>query len=220
MRVPAAESSPVVDGAVGAPPRAGLVLTALILGAAVANLNLAVANVALPSIGKAFDSSQTTLNLIAVGYSLGLAASVLYLGAIGDRYGRKLMLILGIALSIPACLLAAYAPNDTVLFVARIFGGVSAGMAYPTTLALIAALWSGPGRTKTIALWSALGGAISSLGPLIVGLPARALLVGLGLPGDPAAGGRRAGDGRGCSCRPTSTRRPSRSTTSAASCRC
>ena len=73
-----------------APPRAGLVLLALILGAAVANLNLAVANVALPDIGKAFDASQTSLNLIAVGYSLGLAASVLYLGAVGDRYGRKL----------------------------------------------------------------------------------------------------------------------------------
>jgi EmrB/QacA subfamily drug resistance transporter len=151
------------------PPRAALVLVALILAAAVANLNLAVANVALPSIGKAFDSSQTSLNLIAVGYSLGLAASVLYLGAIGDRYGRKLMLILGVALSMPACVLAAYAPNDDVLIIARIFGGVSAGMAYPTTLALIAALWSGAGRTRTIALWSATGGAIASLGPLISG---------------------------------------------------
>src|SRR6476661_7913668 len=101
--------------AVGAPGRAGLVLVALILAAAVANLNLAVANVALPSIGQAFDSSQTTLNLIAVGYSLGLAASVPYLGAVGDRYGRKLLLLLGVAMSIPACLLAAYAPNDEVL---------------------------------------------------------------------------------------------------------
>ena len=42
-------------------------------------------------------------------------------------------------------------------------------MAYPTTLALIAALWTGPGRTKSIALWSALGGAIASLGPLVAG---------------------------------------------------
>ena len=78
-----------------APARHGVVLISLILVAAVANLNLAVANVALPDIGKAFDSSQTALDLIAVGYSLGLAASVLYLGALGDRYGRKLMLILG-----------------------------------------------------------------------------------------------------------------------------
>jgi MFS transporter, DHA2 family, multidrug resistance protein len=78
-----------------APPRAGLVLMSLILVAAVANQNLAVANVALPDIGIAFDASHTELNLVAVGYSLGLAASVLYLGAVGDRYGRKLMLVLG-----------------------------------------------------------------------------------------------------------------------------
>jgi DHA2 family multidrug resistance protein-like MFS transporter len=65
--------------------------------------------------------------------------------------------------------LAAFAPSDVVLFIARVIGGLSAGMAYPTTLALIAALWSGPGRTKAIALWSALGGAIASLGPLVSG---------------------------------------------------
>jgi MFS transporter, DHA2 family, multidrug resistance protein len=65
-----------------APARAGVVLVTLILVAAVANLNLSVANVALPSIGEAFDSGQVMLNLIAVGYSLGLAASVLYLGAL------------------------------------------------------------------------------------------------------------------------------------------
>jgi DHA2 family multidrug resistance protein-like MFS transporter len=151
------------------PARAGLVLVSLILVAAVANLNLSVANVALPSIGQAFDSSQVTLNLIAVGYSLGLAASVLYLGALGDRYGRKLMLVLGTGLAVPMSLLAAYAPSDEVLFVARVGGGLAAGMAYPTTLALITALWSGPSRTKSIALWSALGGAIAALGPLVSG---------------------------------------------------
>src|SRR3954454_17103714 len=157
------------EGSAVAPARAGLALAALIIVAGVANLNLSVANVALPDIGKHFDSSQTTLDLIAVGYSLGLACSVLWLGALGDRYGRKLMLILGTALAIPMSLLAAYAPNDIVLFAARVGGGIAAGMAYPTTLAFIAALWAGPGRTKSIALWSALGGAIASLGPLLSG---------------------------------------------------
>jgi MFS transporter, DHA2 family, multidrug resistance protein len=151
------------------PKRAGLVLSALILVAAVANLNLAVANVALPDIGKAFDAGQTTLNLVAVGYSLGLATSVLYLGALGDRYGRKMMLILGMGLTIPASLLAGFAPSVGVLFFARLLGGVAAGMAFPTTLALITALWSGADRTRAIALWSAIGGAIASLGPLLSG---------------------------------------------------
>jgi EmrB/QacA subfamily drug resistance transporter len=151
------------------PKRAGLVLSALILVAAVANLNLAVANVALPDIGKAFNAGQTTLNLVAVGYSLGLATSVLYLGALGDRYGRKRMLLLGMGLTIPASLLAGFAPSIGVLFVARLLGGVAAGMAFPTTLALITALWSGNDRTRSIALWSAIGGAIASLGPLLSG---------------------------------------------------
>src|SRR3954467_10338494 len=92
---------PAGIGSAGAPARAPLVLGTLILVSGVANLNLSVANVALPSIGDAFDSSQTMLNLIAVGYSLGLAGSVLYLGAVGDRYGRKLLMMLGTLLSLP-----------------------------------------------------------------------------------------------------------------------
>ena len=153
-----------------APKRAAFVLGSLIAVAAVANLGLAVANVALPSIGEHFDASQTELNLVAVGYSLGLAASVLYFGAVGDRYGRKLLLIIGMVVTVPADCLAAWAPTIEVLFGARVLGGLAAGMAYPTTLALIAALWSGPARTRSIALWAATGGAISALGPLCSGI--------------------------------------------------
>src|SRR5256885_2241588 len=162
------QASPAAPGT--APKRAGLVLAALIAVAAVANLGLAVANVALPAIGREFDASQTALNLVAVGYSLGLAASVLYFGAVGDRYGRKLLLILGMVVTVPADCLAAWAPNIDVLFGARVLGGLAAGMAYPTTLALIAALWSGPARTRAIALWAATGGAIAALGPLCSGI--------------------------------------------------
>ncbi len=68
-------------------------------------------------------------------------------------------------------------------------------MAFPTTLALITALWSGPARTKSIALWSALGGGDLRARPARRGRAARALLVGLGVPDHAAAGRRRAGDG-------------------------
>ncbi len=166
---PPANIVPPVAGTSGAPDRQGLVLTALILVAAVANLNLTVANTALPDIGRAFNAGQTALDVVAVGFSLGLAASVLYLGALGDRYGRKLMLVLGTALSIPASILAASASSVGVLAGARIFGGLAAGMAFPTTLALITALWSGPGRTRSIALWSGIGASMSAVGPLLSG---------------------------------------------------
>jgi len=153
----------------GSPKHAPLVLATLIGVASVANLNLAVANVALPNIGIAFHASQTQLNLVSVGFSLGLAGTVLYLGALGDRYGRKMMLLLGMALTIPAALLAAFASSIEVLFVARFAGGVAAGMAYPTTLALITALWTGQPRTRAIALWSATGGAMMALASLLAG---------------------------------------------------
>ncbi|HEY6934381.1 MAG TPA: MFS transporter, partial [Marmoricola sp.] len=153
-----------------APPHQGLVLGTLVLVAAVANLPLAVANVALPSIGLHFNASQTELNLAAIAYSLGLACSVLWLGALGDRYGRKQTLLIGVALSAPACLVMAWAPSMAVLIGARFVGGVAAGAAYPTTLSLITALWSGQARTRSIALWSATGGAVAALGPLLAGL--------------------------------------------------
>jgi DHA2 family multidrug resistance protein-like MFS transporter len=146
------------------------VLASLIAVAAVANLGLAVANVALPAIGKHFDASQTALNLVAIAYSLGLACSVLYFGAVGDRYGRKGILIAGMVLTVPADIVAALSPSIGVLVGARFVGGLAAGMAYPTTLALITALWSGPARTRSIALWAATGGGITSLAPLLSGL--------------------------------------------------
>jgi MFS family permease len=171
----------------------------LILGAVVANVNLAIANVALPSIGAALDTSQAELNLVAVGFTLGLASSVLYLGALADRYGRKPAMMLGAALSIPTSLLAAWAPNASVLIVARVSGGVAAGLLYPITLSLITGLFRGGARTRAIALWSGIGGGCSALGPLLgVGPPARwaaagPLLVGVGVPAqraDRGAGGR------------------------------
>ena len=170
-----AGSNHTAGAAEGVPANAKMVLATLITVAAVANLPLAMANIALPSIGTAFNASQTQLNLVAVGYSLGLACSVLWLGALGDHYGRKLMCLLGVIIAIPAALLAGLAPTIEVMIAARLLGGFAAGMAYPTTLSLIAALWApGPERTRSIALWAAIGGAISVSGPLLSGLLRRA----------------------------------------------
>src|ERR1700722_9042510 len=121
--VTASAGAPATEPA-GAPQHPRAVLAALIAVAAVANLNLSVANVALPDIGKAFNASQTGLDLVAVGFSLGLAASVLYLGALGDRHGRRMMLLLGTALAIPSSLLAGLAPSIAVLFLGRLIGGL------------------------------------------------------------------------------------------------
>jgi hypothetical protein len=70
-----------------------VVLGTLILAAGIAYVNLAVANVALPDIGQAFKAPRTTIDRIAVGYSLGLAASVLYLAE--DRGNATRLVLMG-----------------------------------------------------------------------------------------------------------------------------
>jgi EmrB/QacA subfamily drug resistance transporter len=153
-----------------APARAGLVLSALILGALVCNINLAAANVALPDVGDAFHASQTALNIVAVGCSLGLAMSVLYFGALADRYGRKQLLLAGLVATVLASLLSAYSVTIEMLMAARLFTGIAAGMAFPTTLSLITALWrNGSARTRAIALWSGVSAMASVAGSVLAG---------------------------------------------------
>ena len=151
------------------PPRAALVLTALVLGAIVSNINLGIANVALPSIGADLGATQSQLSQIGDGFALGLAATVLYLGALGDRYGRKLLFVAGAILTVPTSMMAAWAPNAEMLALARLLCGFSAALLFPTTLSLIGALFSGRAQVKAIALWSGIGGGVAALGPLIGG---------------------------------------------------
>lgn len=165
------DDSAADDTATGVPARAGLVLAALVTAALVCNINVASATVALPEIGTRFDASQTMLNLVGVGTGLGLAMSVLYLGALADRYGRKQLLLLGLALVIVSAVVSALAPTIEVVAVARVFTGVAGGMAFPTTLSLITALWApGPRRTSAIALWASVSGMASVAGSVIAGM--------------------------------------------------
>ncbi|MDD2859143.1 MAG: MFS transporter [Candidatus Nanopelagicales bacterium] len=151
------------------PARGGLILLALITGAIVANINLSVANVALPTIGVDLSASQDQLDSIAEAFALGLAASVLYLGAVGDRYGRKRLFVLGAVLTIPTAFMSAWAPNADFLALARLASGFAAALLFPTTLSLISALFRGGARVQAIALWSGLGAGVAALGPLIGG---------------------------------------------------
>ncbi|MBP7972154.1 MAG: MFS transporter [Candidatus Nanopelagicales bacterium] len=153
----------------GKPAQAGLVLATLITGAIVANINTSISNVALPSIGRALQATNTELTGITDAYQLGIAATVLYLGAVGDRHGRRKLLLIGAALCVPFSLASVFATSALMLIIAQMLVGVSCGMLYPTTLSLISSLWSGVGKTKAIALWTGIGTGTSILGPILGG---------------------------------------------------
>ena len=151
------------------PARAGLILSLLIAGAVVANVNTSISNVALPSIGRALQANDTELTAITDAFQLGIASTVLYLGAVGDRYGRKLLLLTGAALCVPFSLTSAFASSPIVLIGSQVAVGVACGMLYPTTLSLITSLWSGIRKNKAVALWTGVGAATPILGTLAGG---------------------------------------------------
>lgn len=151
------------------PPHAAITLFTLILGAFVANINLSIANVALPDIGRDLGASTVQQTMVASMFTMGLASSVLYLGAIGDRYGRRRLLLMGAILTIPAGVASAYAPTIEFLIIARFVAGLAAGLMFPTTLSLVSALWRGAAQTRAIALWSGIGGGAAALGGVIGG---------------------------------------------------
>ena len=157
------------QGGPDSPPRGSFILLALVTGAVVANINLAVANVALPTIGADLGATQNQLDAIAEAFALGLASTVLYLGAIGDRYGRKMLFVLGAILTVPTACMSAWAPNADFLVLARLCSGFAAALLFPTTLSLISTLFKSKARVRAIALWSGIGAGMAALGPLLGG---------------------------------------------------
>ena len=153
-----------------APDNARLVLASLIVVATVANLNLTVANVALPYIGKASTrrrrrstSSPSATPSGSPRRSCGSVRSETATAA-------SCMIVLGMCLSVPASHRGRRSRRTTACsFVARVVGGLSAGMAYPTTLALITALWSGAARTQVDRALVGDRRRYRRLGPLIAG---------------------------------------------------
>lgn len=166
---PEEPKAPPNIGSSTVPPHAAIALLTLILGAFVANINLSISNVALPGIGRDLGATTVQQTMVASMFTMGLASSVLYLGAIGDRYGRRKLLLAGAVLTIPAGFASAYAPTIEALIGARFIAGIAAGLMFPTTLSLITALWRGPAQTKAIALWSGIGGGAAALGGVIGG---------------------------------------------------
>ena len=162
-------SVPVITASTDKPPKSAFVLLALVTGAIVSNISLSVANVALPSIGRDLGASQSDLTAIANAFALGLASTVLYFGALADRFGRKLMFVLGAILTVPTAFISSFAPNVEILILGRFTSGLAAALLFPTTLSLISSLYKSQAKVTAIALWSGIGGGVAALGPVLGG---------------------------------------------------
>ncbi|SFF26365.1 drug resistance transporter, EmrB/QacA subfamily [Actinacidiphila alni] len=121
-------------------------------------------NVAQPDLAVAFDASQSTILWIINIYTLSLAALLLPLGAIGDRLGRKPMLLTGLTLFGVASAVAGLAPSSGVMLAARLLSGVGAAMIMPITLAVITSTFPEEERGRAIGVWTGVAGGGGILG--------------------------------------------------------
>lgn len=133
--------------------------------ASVSGLNVAQTHMAVE-----FGASQSTILWIINIYTLALAALLLPLGAIGDRLGRKPMLIAGLGIFGAANVVAGLAPTAEVMLAARLAGGVGAAMIMPITLAVITSTFPEEQRGKAIGMWTGVAGGGGILGMFLSAL--------------------------------------------------
>lgn len=121
-------------------------------------------NVAQPQLAVALNASQTDVLWLINGYAVALAALLLPLGALGDRWGRKPALLCGLALFGLANLGAALSTSTEFMLIARLLSGVGAALIMPVTLAVITATFPAEERSKAIGIWTGVAGGGGVLG--------------------------------------------------------
>ncbi|MCO1656429.1 MFS transporter [Pseudonocardia humida] len=142
--------------------RAVLVAVCIALMAVIASVN--GLNVAQPQIALAFGASQSTVLWIINSYTLTLAALLLPLGAVGDRWGRRPVLLSGLVLFGLSNAAAGLAPTAEVMLGARVVSGAAAAMIMPITLAVITSTFPAEERSRGIGVWTAVAGGGGLLG--------------------------------------------------------
>jgi EmrB/QacA subfamily drug resistance transporter len=146
-----------------------LVLATSILASSLAFIDGSVVNVGLAAIGRDLGGAGADLSWVVNGYLLPLSSLLLLGGALGDRYGRRRILLAGIVTFALASLLCAWAPRLWLLIGGRVLQGVGAALLLPNSLAILGATFDGKARGKAIGIWAAAGAAAGAVGPLLGG---------------------------------------------------
>jgi len=144
-------------------------LVAAVLGSSMAFVDGTVANVALPALQRDLDASAFEAQWVIESYALFLASLLLTGGALGDRFGRRLIFMVGVGLFTAASVMCGISGTVGQLIVARSVQGIGAALLVPGSLALISATFPEAQRGRAIGTWSAFSGITAAVGPVIGG---------------------------------------------------
>ena len=140
-------------------------------GFALATLDLFVVNVALPKIAHDFGSAGLgDLSWVLNAYAIVYAALLVVFGRLADRFPREYGFLLGVAVFTVASALCATASSTLVLVIFRIVQAAGAALMTPTSLSMVLATSSDETRESNVRVWTAIGGLMAALGPVVGGL--------------------------------------------------
>jgi DHA2 family multidrug resistance protein-like MFS transporter len=132
-------------------------------------MSVAGLNVALPSMQRTLDASASELQWIVDAYGLVFAALLLFAGALGDRFGRKRALLLGLVIFGLGSVVSGVATGAGQIIVGRVITGLGAAFVMPATLSLITTIFPPEERARAIAIWAGFAGGGAALGPIVSG---------------------------------------------------
>ena len=128
-----------------------------------------IVNTIFPSIIDALKLTSTEVQWVQESYVLVFASLLLVWGSLADRFGRKLVLVLGIAIFVASSIWAGTSTDATSMIAARVVQGIGGSMVLPTTLSLVNANFQGKERGIAFAVWGATIGGMVALGPVLGG---------------------------------------------------
>ena len=151
-------------------PRRWQILGVLILALFGISLDNTILTVALPTLARDLGASVSQLQWMVDAYILVFAGLLLVAGALSDRYGRRLLLLIGLSLFGAGSAVAPFVGNADQLIALRAFMGLGAALAMPSTLSIIATIFTDEERPKAIATWGSVSAIGMIVGPIAGGL--------------------------------------------------
>jgi MFS transporter, DHA2 family, multidrug resistance protein len=150
--------------------RRWLALGVLCLSLLLAVVDNTIVNVALPTLNEELGAGTTELQWIVDAYTLVFSALLLTMGHLGDRFGRRRILQLGLVIFAITSALAAFSATSGQLIGARALMGIGAAMIFPATLAILVNIFTDPKeRAAAIGIWTAMVGVAVAIGPITGG---------------------------------------------------